>query len=190
MVTTRPYWRTADDHRPLHHALGHDPGWSAAVHLGSRRSARVYGAEKPQSWLLLQYTKWSRVFFWGRLQIIDRGSIAPSTSSARVDAATHAQRHERSRRSLSRCQHGVRGRGAAVTYLACCSSFQACGNVVPSLTGTVHSAGHHIMMRRWTPVPCRSTEAGEQAGQWASCTARQDTMPIHPRQPWIGLRKK
>jgi len=83
------------------------------------------------------------------LQILDRSSVTPFTSGFRVDAVSRAQRRERSLRSLYRCSDGVRGRGATVTYLAHCSSFQARGSVMPSNAGTVQLVDAKIYeMRR------------------------------------------
>ena len=63
-------------------------------------------------------------------------ALAPFCNCFRVDPELLAQRRERSLLSLYCCSHGVRGRGAAMTYLSHNASFHSHENITPSPPGT------------------------------------------------------
>lgn len=70
------------------------------------------------------------------LDILDRCSLAPLQNRFWIDPVAPAQLRGRSLRSLYCCSDCVRGRGAAVTYLAHSASFHSAEKIAPSNAGT------------------------------------------------------
>src|SRR6056297_3375308 len=69
------------------------------------------------------------------LPILDRLPLSPLRDRLRIDAELPAQFRVRSLRSLYCCSDGVRGRGAAMTYLSHKASFHSIEWIAPSNTG-------------------------------------------------------
>src|SRR6056297_314437 len=69
------------------------------------------------------------------LPILDRLPLSPLRDRLRIDAELPAQFRVRSLRSLYCCSDGVRGRGAAMTYLSHKASFHSIEWIAPSNPG-------------------------------------------------------
>src|SRR6056297_2588579 len=69
------------------------------------------------------------------LPILDRLPLSPLRDRLRIDAELPAQFRVRSLRSLCCCSDGVRGRGAAMTYLSHKASFHSIEWIAPSNPG-------------------------------------------------------
>src|SRR6056297_3525735 len=72
------------------------------------------------------------------LPILDRLPLSPLRDRLRIDAELPAQFRVRSLRSLCCCSDGVRGRGAAMTYLSQKAPFHPFKWIEPSNRGIKH----------------------------------------------------
>src|SRR6056297_2961947 len=85
------------------------------------------------------------------LPILDRLPLSPLRDRLRIDAELPAQFRVRSLRSLYCCSDGVRGRGAAMTYLSHKASFHSIEWIAPSNPG-IKRLGRDLVWQDAPPV--------------------------------------